>query len=128
MIYNYIKLYILNKIFKDLYEVYQETGVPIVFDSHHHKFNSSSLEDEEAFNLALSSWKNIKPLTHLSNTEPELSSSNNFQKLRQHSQYVHYIPKYQLKANNDDLIDIDFEFKMKNLAIEKAIIDFNIKK
>lgn len=113
---------------KNLFKVYQETGVPVVFDSHHHNFNKDGLEPEGAFNLAKSTWHDIKPLTHLSNTEPELANSNNFQKLRQHSQYVHYIPQYQLDANNNDQIDIEFEFKMKNLAIEKAILDFNIKK
>jgi UV DNA damage endonuclease len=112
----------------DLYKVFEETGVPVVFDSHHYKFNTGGLAEEKAFDLAKSTWAGARPLTHLSNTEPSLANEKAFNKLRQHSQYVHYIPDYQLQDNNNDLIDIDFEFKMKNLAIEKAIKDFKIKK
>ncbi len=112
----------------DLYKVFEETGVPVVFDSHHYKFNTGGIAEEKAFDLAKSTWGKVRPLTHLSNTEPSLANEKAFNKLRQHSQYVHYIPDYQLQDNNNDLIDIDFEFKMKNLAIEKAIKDFKIKK
>ena len=111
---------------KDLYEVYEETGVPIVFDSHHHTFNDSNLSLEDAFILSKKTWGSIKPLTHLSNTDPSLVDGS-FTDKRKHSGYVHYIPEFQLKANNNDEIDIDFEFKMKNIAINKAIKDFGIK-
>jgi UV DNA damage endonuclease len=106
---------------KELYSVYKETGIPIVFDSHHASFNSDNVEDD--FHLALSTWK-AKPLTHLSNTTPGLENGS-FTERGAHSDYVHYIPKYQL--DNQDKIDIDFEFKMKNLAIFKAVNDFGVK-
>ena len=111
---------------KDLYKVYEETGVPIVFDSHHHTFNDVDLSIEEGLSLSKSTWSNIRPLTHLSNTDPSLTEGS-FTEKRKHSDFVHYIPECQLLANNNDEIDIDFEFKMKNLAILKAVKDFNIK-
>ena len=111
---------------KDLYKVYEETGVPIVFDSHHHTFNDCDLSLEDAFILSKKTWGAIKPLTHLSNTDPLLIKGS-FTDRRKHSDYVHYIPEFQLKANNNDEIDIDFEFKMKNIAIKKASEDFGIK-
>lgn len=111
---------------KDLYEVYEKTGVPIVFDSHHHTFNDCNLSLEEAFALSKKTWGTIKPLTHLSNTDPSLINGS-FTERRKHSDYVHYIPEFQLKANNNNEIDIDFEFKMKNIAIKKAVEDFGIK-
>lgn len=109
---------------EDLYIIHKETGIPITFDSHHHLFNPSKLDGKDAMNLAISTWKE-KPLTHLSNTEPGLENSK-FQDRRKHSQYIHYIPEYQLIANNNNLIDIDIEAKQKNLAIFKMIKDFEI--
>jgi len=100
---------------KQLYEVYRRTSTPVVYDTHHHTFNNDSLSDVDAFELALSTWK-VKPLTHLSNTEPELQNGS-FKDRRKHSKYVHYIPEHQLIANNKDITDIDFEFKAKQLSI-----------
>ena len=34
---------------KELYEVYLQTGIPIVFDSHHHTFNAENLSIEESY-------------------------------------------------------------------------------
>jgi UV DNA damage endonuclease len=111
---------------QDLYQVYQETGIPICLDTHHASFNDSGIEVDKALDLAISTWGDCKPLTHLSNTEPELINGS-FTDRRKHSQYVHYIPSYQQMLNDSGKIDIDFEFKMKQLAIFKAVEDFNIK-
>lgn len=111
---------------KELYNVYESTGVPICWDSHHHSFNSADLSNEDALALCKKSWGNIKPLTHLSNTEPSLINGS-FTERRKHSDYVHYIPDCQLNGNNNNELDVEFEFKMKNLAILKAVKDFNIK-
>lgn len=111
---------------KELYQVFEATGVPICWDSHHHSFNNAELSNDEALQLCKKSWVNIKPLTHLSNTEPLLVNGS-FTERRKHSDYVHYIPDCQLVGNNNNELDIEFEFKMKNLAIFKAIKDFDIK-
>lgn len=111
---------------KELFSVFESTKIPIVFDSHHYSFNTGDLTDVEAFELAKSTWGSIKPLTHLSNTDP-LFLNGSFKDKRKHSDYVHYIPSYQMQENNDNKIDIEMEFKMKNLAIEKAVKDFTIK-
>lgn len=110
---------------KELYSTYEETGTPICWDSHHHTFNDAGLSIEDGLALAKSTWNNIRPLTHLSNTDPSLINGN-FTERRKHSDYVHYIPEVQLKSNNNNEIDIEMEFKMKNLAILKAVKDFNI--
>lgn len=110
---------------KELFEVFKATKVPICFDSHHHSFNADTLSPEDAMELSMSTWNGSKPMTHLSNTEPELQVGS-FKDRRKHSNYVHYIPDYQFKAHADNRIDIDFEFKMKNLAIFKAVKDFKI--
>lgn len=111
---------------QELYQVYQETGVPICWDSHHHTFNDAGLSLDEGLNLAKKTWGDVKPVTHLSNTEPSLVNGS-FTERRKHSDFVHYVPDCQLNGNNNGEIDVEFEFKMKNLAIFKAVKDFNLK-
>lgn len=111
---------------KDLFHVYEMTGVPICYDSHHHTFNDAGLSIEDGLKLAMKSWGNVKPLTHLSNTDPSVVNGS-FTERRKHSDYVHYFPESQLNANNNDEIDVEMEFKMKNLAILKATKDFHAK-
>lgn len=108
----------------DLWAIYNETGVPIVLDSHHHSFNDAGLSLDSAIEKAMSTW-NVKPLTHLSNTTPGLEKGS-FTERRKHSDYVTYIPEIQRQLNNENKLDIDFEFKMKNLAIFRALEDFQI--
>jgi len=110
---------------KDLYEVFEQTGTPILFDSHHHVFNTADLSIEQGLDLAKKTWT-CKQLTHLSNTEPALQGGN-FTERRKHSDYIHYIPECQRIGNNDGLLDIEVEAKMKNLCIFKMVEDFDIK-
>ena len=52
---------------KDLYYgIYKEIGIPIVFDYHHHKFCTGGMSEQEALEMALSTWGDIKPVTHYS--------------------------------------------------------------
>lgn len=51
----------------DLHEVWKRTGVPIVFDYHHHKFCTGGLSEKDALHLAASTWPDgIRPVTHYS--------------------------------------------------------------
>lgn len=111
----------------DLHKVYQAVRVPIVFDSHHHKFNTGDLSIGDALATAIDTWpRGIKPLTHLSNTPDGLPATASVTKRRAHSDYIRYIPQPQQKANNDGIIDIDIEAKKKNLAILDMVRKFNI--
>ena len=96
----------------DLYEgVYKKTGVPIVFDFHHHKFCTGGLSEEDALEVALSTWPtDVKPVVHYSE-----SRSDEFEdpkiKPQAHSDYViHKINTY----GND--VDVMIEAKAKELA------------
>lgn len=111
----------------DLYAVHLETKVPLCFDTHHHTFNDAGLSINTGLDLAISTWSGIKPLTHLSNTDPK-NVNGSFQEKRKHSEYVHYIPEYQRVLNNTGLIDIEMEFKMKNVAIEDCLNRFEVVK
>ena len=101
----------------DLLNVYKETDVPVVFDSHHHVFNDAGLTMEDAYAATAETWpKGIKPLQHLSNTEPSLINGN-FQDRRKHSNMIHYIPDCQLSGLRNDTIDVEVEAKMKNVSV-----------
>ena len=63
----------------DLYNgIYKVIGIPIVFDYHHHKFCTGDLTEEDALKLAASTWGDVKPCTHYSESrrsEQNLSSN-----------------------------------------------------
>jgi len=49
----------------ELYEgVYKRIGIPIVFDYHHHMLHPGGQTEQEALELALSTWGDIKPVVH----------------------------------------------------------------
>lgn len=107
----------------DLFEVFDKTGVPVCFDSHHHTFNEGHLSLDEAFAAACETWRDVKPLQHLSNSK---HVEGNFSLRRQHSDYISNIPECQLSGLRSDSIDVEIEAKMKNHAIDKIRKDFNI--
>jgi UV DNA damage endonuclease len=100
---------------KELYNgVYKRIGVPIVFDYHHHRFCDGGLSEQEALELAISTWpKGITPATHYSESR---SIEQQDEKIRPqaHSDYVYdYINTY----GND--VDIMVEAKHKELAVQR---------
>lgn len=101
----------------DLLNVHIETGVPIVFDSHHHVFNDGCLTMQEAFDACCQTFPTgVKPLQHISNTEKG-NENLSFSQRRKHSDFIHYVPDCQLSALRDDIVDVEVEAKMKNLAV-----------
>jgi UV DNA damage endonuclease len=112
----------------DLLSVHVETQVPIVFDSHHHVFNDGGIDMSDAYNATVETWpKNIKPLQHISNTDPKLINGN-FTDRRKHSDMIHYVPEPQLQGLRDDTIDVEVEAKLKNLAVFEMRRKFSIAK
>lgn len=102
---------------KQLLDVSKRTGVPIVFDSHHHTFNSDGMTGAEAAEAAMNTWPPwIRPIQHLSNTEPGLENAS-FTDRRKHSYNLHYIPDFQRDMLNSGQVDIEMEFKGKNLGV-----------
>jgi len=100
-----------------LLEVNRLTGIPIVFDSHHHVFNDDCLSMEEAMEATMETWKDgVLPLQHISNTEPGLEGGS-FTNRRKHSDMIHYVPDLQLKYLQDRKVDVEVEAKQKNIAV-----------
>jgi UV DNA damage endonuclease len=53
---------------KEIYDkIHHQTGIPIVFDYHHHRFCTGGLTEQEALELAASTWPSgIRPVVHVS--------------------------------------------------------------
>lgn len=97
---------------KDLMYIHEKIGIPIVFDYHHHTFQTGDLTEEQALSLAVSTWpKGIKPIVHYSESK-SLHEENTKLKPQAHSDYINTIPNtYGLD------VDIMVEAKAKELAI-----------
>jgi len=97
---------------KDLMYIHERIGIPIVFDYHHHKFNTGGLSEQEALELAISTWpKGIKPIVHYSESKA-LHEGNDKLKPQAHSDYINELPNLY---GND--VDVMVESKAKELAI-----------
>ncbi len=107
----------------ELLKIHEKTGTPIVWDSHHHSFNTGDMDYNEACEETIKTWGNIKPLQHLSNTEPGLETGS-FTERRKHSYHIHYIPEKQKQVMMENIVDVDVEAKGKNLAVIKMKNDF----
>tara|TARA_R110001592_G_scaffold116716_2_gene318236 strand:+ start:890 stop:1861 length:972 start_codon:yes stop_codon:yes gene_type:complete len=93
--------------------IHSEIGIPIVHDIHHHTFCEGGLTQEEAMRLAASTWGDVRPVVHYSQSR---STEHNDPKIRSqaHSDsYWEYPETYGLE------VDIMCEAKHKELAVMK---------
>ena len=102
---------------QELYDmVHMESGIPIVFDYHHHACNPGDLSERDALALAISTWQNAKPCTHYSESaQLERGEKAPF---RAHSNYIY-------SKIDDHGFDIDcvVEAKAKEQAVLKYYSD-----
>jgi len=97
---------------KDLMYLHERIGIPIVFDYHHHKFNTGGLSEEEALKLAISTWpEGITPIVHYSESKA-LHEENDKIKPQAHSDYINKLPNTYGTG-----VDVMVESKAKELAI-----------
>ena len=100
---------------RDLYDgVYTRIGIPIVFDYHHHQFCTGDLSEQQALELAMSTWPDgITPATHYSESRRD-EQENPKIKPQAHSDYV-----YKKIETYGNVIDVMVEAKAKELAVQK---------
>lgn len=95
---------------KDLMYIHNAIKIPIVFDYHHHKFCTGDLTEEQALQLATTTWpEGITPAVHYSESATD-------KKPQAHSDYIEMIP--ETYGWN---VDIMVEAKMKDKSILKFI-------
>ncbi len=97
---------------QDLYDgIYSVIGIPIVFDYHHHQFCTGGLSEQQALELAMSTWPaDIIPTVHYS--ESREVHDNSGDPTPAHSYLIHSLPD-----TYGHHIDIMVEAKGKELAI-----------
>ena len=96
----------------DLMYIHERIKIPIVFDYHHYQFCKGVLSEDEALELAVSTWPvGIKPIVHYSESKA-LHENDAKVKPQAHSDYINELPNtYGLD------VDIMVEAKAKELAI-----------
>ena len=105
---------------KDLMYIHEKIGIPIVFDYHHHKFNTGGLTEKEALKLAISTWPDsITPEVHYSESKA-LHENDNKVKPQAHSDYIKQLPELYGMT-----VDVMVEAKAKELAILPFIAQQN---
>jgi UV DNA damage endonuclease len=106
---------------RDLMYIHERTGIPIVFDYHHHQFCTGDLSEEDALKLAATTWPmGITQEVHYSESKA-LHENNIKLKPQAHSDYINSLPNtYGLD------VDIMVEAKAKELAILPFITTKNI--
>jgi UV DNA damage endonuclease len=96
--------------------IYQKTGIPITYDSHHFRLNNpENISTEKAITMCVETWGKYKPVFHYSNGKSSPTD-------RAHSDYVYILHK-ELVEND---VDVEFEFKAKDYAIEKFQTEFKV--
>ena len=106
---------------KDIYDkIHKYTGIPIVFDYHHHRFCTGGQTEEEALKLAASTWPaGVKPVVHLSESRAVEYGDPKI-KPQAHSDYV----KKSVK-NYGQVYDMMLECKKKELGLIEYRSVFN---
>ncbi len=95
---------------EDLLPIARETGIPIVYDVHHHRCLPDRLSEEEATRLALETWER-EPLFHISSPRDRTLEQTD----RRHADYIHIedFPDFWHQLD----ISVEVEAKAKESAV-----------
>lgn len=93
----------------NMLKFHDATKIPITFDFLHHTCNNDGMTEQEAFGLCVLTWHGHKPLFHYCESQPNQPNR------RKHADYPTAVPN-----TYETDVDLDYEFKMKDMAIRKA--------
>ena len=106
---------------QDLHDgIFSAVKVPITFDFHHHRFQPGGLSEQEAFELAMSTWHhhNVKPLFHYSSCRRTFEDPGS--KAQAHADFI-----YEKINDYGHAVDIEVEAKAKEVAVLKYLEEHN---
>ena len=99
---------------KELYDgVFKELGIPIVHDYHHHTMCTGGLSQQDAVELALQTWGNVRPVVHYSQSR---SIEHNDPKIKPQAHSDSYWEPIDTYGHQ---MDIMLEAKHKEIALFK---------
>lgn len=103
---------------EDLYKlICSRTDIPIVFDYHHHAAHTGGMSEQEALEMAISTWGDVKPTCHYSESaQLERGEKAPF---RAHSKFIYS----KIEDYGHDL-DVMVEAKNKEEAVAKYLKDW----
>lgn len=105
---------------KHLYDlVHSVIGIPIIADSLHYECHPGDMTWEETFKLAISTWKDIKPLCHHSSSKKIHEDDSSKPTIQTHTDWL-----YSKFENFGIDVDIELECKKKDLALFKYLKDY----
>jgi UV DNA damage endonuclease len=106
---------------KDLMRIHECVGIPIVFDYHHHQFCTGDLSEQQALELAISTWsESITPVVHYSSSRLK-ETGNPKEKPQAHADYI--LEKINTYGHD---VDIMLECKAKELALKRYLTEYGI--
>ena len=106
---------------KDLMSIHECVGIPIVFDYHHHQFCTGDLSEQQALELAISTWsESITPVVHYSSSRLK-ETGNPKEKPQAHADYI--LEKINTYGHD---VDIMLECKAKELALKRYLTEYGI--
>jgi UV DNA damage endonuclease len=93
----------------DLMFIHENTGIPIVFDYHHHSCHPDGMSHRDALTLAVSTWpKDITPAVHVSEPRDDKNP-------RAHHDYI---------KNEVDTFGFEVDIMMEAKAKELALLEY----
>lgn len=99
----------------DLLPLCQETGIPLVYDVHHHRCLKDGLSVEQATSLALATWGKKEPVVHLSSPREGWQGPQP----RKHHDYID-LSDFPLCWRGLKMT-VEVEAKAKELAVRKLM-------
>ena len=103
-------LYSTHELYED---VYSRIGIPIVHDLHHHIFCTGGLSNRAALALAKTTWGDVKPVVHYSQSRPEEQNDPKIRANAHSNSYWTAIPSW-CKG-----VDVMLECKHKEIGLYK---------